>query len=341
MTVVAKVVSQGQENIPESSGTVAITVIDTVKVIEHAVRRAGASASTLTPEQLDSAYDNLYLILASMINRGINLWCLEETIIPLYDKQARYQMPQGTVSIVNSRYRSVTALAPVWTNTAALKSALLPSPAVVRTFGALLRVPGNFNIAFEYKNAAGAWILINQYKIVGGIGKWVWFDIANPVSASEYRLRETGGLAFYADQYVIAESYDEQVMVPYNRDDYVSIGNKNIAGRPLNYLYEKQITPIMTLWPVPDNTRDVLVVTRQRQVQDVGSLLSKLEIPERWFESIIWSLAKNMAYELPNIPDNRITLCTSQAAESLREAELGESDGAPLRILPNISGYTR
>jgi len=328
-------------DIVPNSGTVGFTVIDTIKVIEHAVRRAGASASTLTPEQLDSAYDNLYLILASMINRGVNLWCLEQVIVPLYLNQAQYRMPAGTVGIIEARYRSNEPLAPVWTNVAALKAAVLPQPATVRSVGFLLRVPGNFSVAFEYKNAAGAWNELKRFNVVGSIGMWVWQDIERPVEATEYRLRELGGVAFYSEQYVLAADYSEQTMQPYNRDDYVAIGNKNIAGRPLNYLYEKQINPIMTLWPVPSNTRDVLVLTRQRQVQDVGSLLSKLEIPERWFECIIWMLAKNMAFELPGIQDNRIALCSSQADTALREAELGESDGAPLRILPNISGYTR
>jgi hypothetical protein len=339
MSVVAKSSLGVVDSLP-SSGTVAFTVIDTVKVIEHAVRRAGSSASTLTPEQLEAAYDNLYLILMSMINRGVNLWCLEEVLIPLYVNQARYQLPPGTVSIVESRYRTVNILPAVWNLLPSLKSAVLPAPQLVRSLGILMRVPGDFKVAIEYKNSAGAWLSVKEITFTAQVGKWMWTDIAAPRSSAEFRIREMNGLSFLGSEFVLAADYIEQTMVPYNRDDYVGITNKNVAGRPLNYLYEKQITPTMTLWPVPNNTHDVLVVTRQRQVQDVGPLLSKLEIPERWFECIIWMLSKNMAYELPNIQAERITLCTSQAAESLREAELGESDGAPLRILPNISGYT-
>lgn len=339
MTVVAKV-SSGAVDLALSSGTVAFTVIDTVKVIEHAVRRAGSSASTLTPEQLDAAYDNLYLILTSMVNRGVNLWCLEEVLLPLYINQAKYALPVGTVSVVEARYRTVQPATATWGTQPTVKATTLSEALTARTFGMLMRVDGTFNFALEYKNSSGAWVKLAEIKAQAKVGEWVWLDIDNPQTSREFRVRELNNLSFFVSDYVLADQYSEQPMMAYNRDDYVGIANKNVAGAPLNYLYEKQITPIMTIWPVPNNTKNVLVVTRQRQVQDVGPLLSKLEIPERWYECIIWMLAKNMAYELPNMTTERITLCTTQAAESLREAELGESDGAPMRILPNISGYT-
>lgn len=340
MTVVAKVVAP-LPPAPSSSGTVSFTVIDTIKVIEHAVRRAGIAASMLTPEQLDTAYDNLYLILTSMVNRGINLWCLENVIIGLQPEQARYPLPAGTVDISGARYRTVTQIPATWTHLGSVKTGLLSMAAAIKTVGVRFGSEGTYSIAVESLLPDNTWKTARILPLTTKNGQWAWFNVDPAYTGSQFRLRETGGFGFAANEIVVAHDTYEIPMAPYNRDTYYAITNKNVSGRPLNYLMEKQLTPILTLWPVPDDPYAQIVVTRQRQVQDVGALLAKLEIPERWFECIIWMLAKNMAFELPGVAPERITICISQADNALREAELGETDGQPLYIQPNISGYTR
>jgi hypothetical protein len=341
MTVVAKVLAP-LPPAPISSGTVSSTIIDTIKVIEHAVRRAGVAASMLTPEQLDTAYDNLYLILTSMVNRGINLWCLENVIIGLNINQAKYPLPSGTIDITGgARYRTIVPIAATWTQLAQVKTGALAAPSSVRTVGVRFGSEGTYNIAVEVLLDDNTWKTARTLALTTKNGQWSWFNIDPAYTGSQFRLRETNGIAFQTQEIVVAHDTNEVPMTPYNRDAYHAITNKNVSGRPLNYLMEKQLPPILTLWPVPNDPYAQIVVTRQRQVQDVGALLSKLEIPERWFECIIWMLAKNMAFELPGVTPERITMCISQADNALREAELGETDGQPLYIQPNISGYTR
>jgi hypothetical protein len=133
----------------------------------------------------------------------------------------------------------------------------------------------------------------------------------------------------------------ERNMSNMNRDTYETLPNKNSSGVPLQYLFDKQINPVIRLWPVPNDVYAQVTFTRQRYVQDVGSLQDKLEVPERWFEAIIWRLAESCSFEFPNVDPARIELCVAKAQKAVEEAEDGETDGSPIYISPNISAYTK
>jgi hypothetical protein len=82
-------------------------------------------------------------------------------------------------------------------------------------------------------------------------------------------------------------------------------------------------------------------VFNQRQIQDVGTLTQSLEIPERWFDGVIWQLARYLAFEIPQVDAAWVPNVVAMADKALLEVERGESDGAPIMVAPNISGYTR
>ena len=86
-----------------------------------------------------------------------------------------------------------------------------------------------------------------------------------------------------------------------------------------------------------------MVIWSQRHIQDVGALSNTLDIPQRWLESIILLLACRCAVELPagELPPGRLEYLEGKSAQHLAQAEDGESDGSPIRIAPNIAGYTR
>lgn len=322
-----------------TSGTVATTVIDNVKVIEHAVRRAGGIPSGLTPEQLDMALENLYLILASQSNRGVNLWCLDKVLIPLVPGQKHYKLPVGTVNVQNVAFRIPNSLpytvvkGPAsWTMTLAGK---------VRSVGVKMLYDAQVNMSLDYMNASQSWKSIKTVSQFMKAGEWLWLDLDPSYDCTGFRFRDIAGTALPVGDVNLCDSFYETHMAPMNRDDYHGLTDKNVPGRPVSYLFDRQIQPILTVWQVPTDPSWVLTAWRQRQPQDVGGALDKLEVPERWKECIIWMLAKTLAYELPNIPADRIQLCEQNAANALREAEADEGDNMPLSILPNISGYTR
>jgi hypothetical protein len=321
-----------------TSGSVATTVMDTIKVIEHATRRAGGIPATLTPEQLETASDNLYLILTSIANRGINLWCLDKQVLALAPGKKHYALPVGTVNVQNVAYRTSQLLAA--TAVRAPASYTLTATGTIRSVGVVFDFDYQMSAVLEYMSDTQPWKAVRTVNQFVRAGTVQWFDLDPSLAITAFRFRDPANAALPVREAFLATGHRELPLSPINRDDYAALPDKNSAGTPTSYLFERQVQPILTLWQVPTSDRDALVVRRQRQVQDVGGMLDKIEVPERWFDCIIWMLAKNLAYELPALPAERIAMCEKNADAALREAELEEGDGMPLSITPNISGYT-
>ena len=129
-------------------------------------------------------------------------------------------------------------------------------------------------------------------------------------------------------------------MTQFNRDEYTTQPNKQFSG-PIstNYYYDKTIAPTITLWPVSNSGYSHLSIWRHRFVQDVGTLTQEIEVPQMWMESIIWLLASRLVYELPNVDPARRKEVIEASAVFLGEAELGETDNAPVFFVPGIGVY--
>jgi hypothetical protein len=129
-----------------------------------------------------------------------------------------------------------------------------------------------------------------------------------------------------------------------NRDDYVNLPNKTFQGRPLQYWYDRQRdVPIMTLWPSPDKaaTQNQITIWRKRYVMDVGGINDQLDIPQRWFDAVVYSLAVRLAEERTEVDPQLIPMLSAKADLMLMSARQEERDNSPTYWSPNLRGYTR
>jgi len=95
------------------SGTVSQTVFNTRKVVDHAFRRCRMPPQGVSAEQLQVAQENLYLILSDLANRGLQLWCIDKLILPMYTNTAQIPVPVGTVDLLTPIFApSSTSLVP-------------------------------------------------------------------------------------------------------------------------------------------------------------------------------------------------------------------------------------
>jgi hypothetical protein len=99
----------------------------------------------------------------------------------------------------------------------------------------------------------------------------------------------------------------------------------------------------MRIWPVTDPTNmfGQIIIWRQRYIMDVGTLTEELDIPQRWYETVVWQLAWRLAMELPDFDMSRIGPIKATADEALKIAQDEERDNSPIYFAPNISYYTR
>lgn len=324
-----------------TSGTIGSTVITTNKLLEKSLRRCGLVPSTLTPETVESALESTYLFLLSLANRGLNLWCINRSLIPLGVGRKTYPLPTGTLDVLNVLHATPTRVTGTQSSPSAqiLQDLLSTSSRVVRFGVKFSSTPTSFQLE-KSDNGGLSWGLVLAPSEMPPAGSWGWYDLDPMVEGSLFRV-VTSSPATPQELFLCSEVREIPV-AQFNRDDYANQPAKNQQSSvATNYYFEKLIDPQLTLWPVPNDDTRQLVIYYHRQVQDVGSLSQSLEIPPRWLEAVSWHLAARLAFEVPNVDAARRQEVLQMASTMTLEVEAGETDGAPIFISPAIRVYTR
>lgn len=130
--------------------------------------------------------------------------------------------------------------------------------------------------------------------------------------------------------------------------EYASQPNKATQGPPTSYWFDRQITPRVTLWPVPDSTTTYTLKLRcVRQAQDAslpGGL--NLEIPYRFNTAFVDGLADRLGAVYPEpakaaLGANFAAILDARAQKSWDIAAGQDTEAVPIYITPSLGGYFR
>lgn len=326
-----------------TSGTYDQTVLNTSRIIEHAIRRCGKNPASQTPETLNIAKESLYLRLLALSNDGLNLWVVQRPYLGLFAGQPTYVLPAGTLDVLNVVYSAPTLAIGGETMASQSITTEFEEATSITRLGLLFEgISPSETITLSSSPDGTAWTdFLTLTKTDWEEGVWYWEQLPTPVTNLFFRAVSTTDPVTLLS-FSLVTKVSDITMTQWNRDDYMNQPNKYQIGRPsTNYLFEKLIDPQLTIWPVPNNSTDHLSLVTHRQVQDVGSLTQELQVPNRWKEAIIWQLARSLCFSLPDVDPKRAAMVGEEAMSSLLQVEKEETDGAPLRIAPAIRGYTR
>jgi hypothetical protein len=354
------------------SGTVGTTVIQVQTLIDHGARRCGKLAEELTSEQLLSARESLYFLLSNLINIGIQYWAIDKKVYGLQANNYVYKLPLGGNDVLQALYRRMNRPTPNSTGGYASSAGGIVgnafdnnidtsctqtsangnisvdygtnNPVYVGSIGVLPGVSGSFNAVFEYSVDGITWSTLLAPGVTAWVNnEWLWYDIEAGQTVQYYRIRETGGNTLVLREHYFGNNSTEITMARLNRDDYTNLPNKNFtANQPFQYWFNRTIPQSeIYLWPVPSDPFVQMTVWYSRQIMDVGDLYGELEVPQRWFEAVVFMLAHRMSLELPGVDTARIQYLDGQADKYLGLAEAEERDKSPVYFAPNISVYTR
>lgn len=334
-----------------TSGTVGRTQVNTTDLIEHAFRRCGKLASTVSGELQQSARENLFFLLTDLANRGLSLFCQKKTVLQTVSDNVIYPLPVGTVDLLNALYRTQTALTGSVISGAGYSGLDLGAANTVTNVA--IQFPtaqASITLVVEWsKDSGSTWTQAAAFPARQALAANVWFsqDVDNTTEAAYWRVRDTSGTLPTFTTLTLSNNPYEVPMSPLNRDDYVNLPNKQFtvpAGtQSLQYWFDKQNEPKMWIWPACGSDTNQIVVWTQSQIEDVGSLTDSIAVPQRWYESIIFLLACRCACEmLPSeLPEGRLAYLSEMAEKHLIQAEDSENDGSSTRLVANIRGYTR
>lgn len=117
--------------------------------------------------------------------------------------------------------------------------------------------------------------------------------------------------------------------------EYTALPMKNQTGRPTSFWVDRQINPIIYLWPAPIMPYNNLYFTYWESLQDVGSMQNMAEVPARFLEPLTASLAYKVGLKEssrnPNIMQ-LLPILKGEAEQAYKTAGDEDRERVPLRI---------
>lgn len=343
-------------NYSNTSNTTAQTTITVDQMISHAYMEAGKLAEETTPEYVQAARRALWYILINLANKGVNLWLLEYYMMGSEAQTRQYTMPTGTVDVQVANYRLVTRPSTTTDNVfGAFNTTSLDIPYTIaagdsawafyedgyRMLSAGFYSDEAITLTVEYSYDDITWASLGTVtnKL---FNNWGYIQIDGSPQAKFWRFRNTSPVDVTVRALSLGSVQQDIPLARLNRDSYFNLPNKDFPGtRSLQYWFDRQVTPKMDLWPVPQDAFQTFQLMLTLQPQDVGKLTNEIAVPDRWMPCMQKQLSAAVAKLLPGIDENRIARLTAEAAELTRTAEDEDRDKSPIYFAPNISYYTR
>lgn len=343
-----------------TSGTVTTTAYDTRTLIDRAYGALGLTPQQITGEKIQIAQDLLSLALTDVVNTANPLWCIEKVLMTLIQGQRTYVLPQGTNDVRAAFYRTMSNVTPVaFTSTPSsylidfgLNAAGTNNDTSVPTWS-IMWTGSAVPVTFQSSEDAVTWTTVGESGLVSSSGSGtIWYDMKNNTPSRYWQvipsttfnnvvITPPNTLSITTAQ--VYNTAADVLMYRMNIDDYLNMTNKFVPGRPLQYWLDRKLSPQMEVWAQPDlaASQNVMPVYRQRLIQDVGSLQQAIEVPTRWFYTVIFVLADALAFVTPEAKPDRIPMVQQRAAQMLRTTWTEERDKSPIKFQTGIGVYTR
>lgn len=131
----------------------------------------------------------------------------------------------------------------------------------------------------------------------------------------------------------------DRIIMPIGRTEYSSYPNKEQQGFPTSFWFDRQLSPTVTLWPVPDGSQTNLKYYRVRRIQDSNLQNGEqTEVPYYFLEALAFGLAQRLA--MIWAPE-KIAIMKPLADESYQIATAQNVETANTYISPQLHSYWR
>jgi|TARA_R110000803_G_C11976825_1_gene320250 hypothetical protein len=116
-----------------------------------------------------------------------------------------------------------------------------------------------------------------------------------------------------------------------DRNQYISIPNKDTKSRSTEYWVERLKTPVIHLYPTPDNSTDKLVYYVWRTIEDATAQINDVDIPTRFMPCLVSGLAYYLCLK-KNV--QKLPIIKEQYEQDLMNALKYDEDRSPVRLVP-------
>jgi hypothetical protein len=306
-----------------TSGTYNFGLTQSNIIIEEAYKRVGILAPYQIADLINTAQRWINFILSSWTNRGLNLWTVTYNIQNLNPNQNTYYLPAGVNDILEAVIRTSTrnlggtpfssagGVAANCFGGAGNCTQNAPngyisytwaSQYAIQMVGIQSNTTTSYDLVFEYSNDAGVtWVNAGSPAAqTFVVAQNVWFQIAVPVAATSFRVRETGGGTLDIQQLYFNSNTNDTLMTAISRSEYESYSQKNTTSRPSQYYVQRDVNPYVVIYPTPNTQYNAMQYTASTLIQDIGSLSNTAAIPTRFFRALVSELSYELSLSIPN-----------------------------------------
>ena len=121
-----------------------------------------------------------------------------------------------------------------------------------------------------------------------------------------------------------------------SRDEFLNIPVKTTTGRPNQYFLDRQLTPNLKVWPVPENSTDLIVLDALTRIQDADVYTNTLDLPFRFYPCLAAGLAYYLS--LKRAP-NRVQLLKAVYEEEFDRAATEDRDRSSFNVVPDFQYF--
>jgi hypothetical protein len=300
--------------------------LDLNNIVEEAFERCGLELRT--GYDLKTARRSMNLLSMEWANRGINLWTVEQQVIPMVTGQPIYPLPVDTVDILD---------------------------AVIRTNNGSTSNQIDINIS---RIAEPTYMSIPNKLTTG---RPIQMYVNRQSGMSNATSITLNGTINSTDTTITLSSTANLASVGFIKIDNETISYSNISGNQLVNCYRGQnnttaaahttgasITvqnlPCVNLWPTPNppGSQYTFVYYRLRRMQDAGAGGSfEQDVPFRFIPCMIAGLAYQIAMKKPEVPPDRIMMLKQDYEQQFQLAADEDRDKASVRFVPRNMFYYR
>ncbi len=177
-----------------------------------------------------------------------------------------------------------------------------------------------------------------------GLNQWTIkdVDITMVKDTSTYNIDSTNATApiDVLDAYVRETINSETTDFPLNkisRAEYANLSVKTTSGKPNQVFVNKQTTPTITVWPVPDkNSTYTVRLNVLTRMDDVDGAVDTVDMPFRFFPCFVAGLAYYIS--MKKAPE-RTGMLKQVYEEEFTRALSQDEPRTSLRVAPNLGRY--
>lgn len=344
-------------------------------LFRDAFERIGIVGNEQTPLLVQSAIMSANLELSIWPGKGLNLWMVQQQMFTVVAGQPIYSLPLNTARILE-----VIATQPARLNTGGTAFSTAGGIAAncfdpTQTAGCVQTthngsigydygvgqsnsilyvgitplITSTYTLSVEYSFDTVNWIPVYKAPTQSYPAFQItWFVIQQSLSARAWRITETNGATLAIQQIYFNQpattSVGDRMLTALSRYEWLAISNKMSQNSgntlPSSFYFNQQITPTMTLWPVPGTvspgTQPNILYTSYRYVQDVTQMYQDVEIPQRFYDALVSALAARLALKF--MPD-KYQILKAESIEAYNIAAATDFEKVTLRFTPDFGPY--